>query len=133
MRIVTSPNFCKACIEGLWLSLLKRVDLIDDVEEACERQSGRWVKTIDLKLLPLAQFRADPAENKNHESYAITWSKDKKVLKHFTNQTRLEVAGNDAVGTYAIGVQFTTDEVRVDKDKLLFSGIKYNVTRNCGT
>jgi hypothetical protein len=131
MRVVTSPNFCKACIEGLWLSLLKHVSLIDDVEEACEQRSEVWVKTIAVKLLPLARFRGD--ENKNNESYTITWWKDHKVLKQFTNQTRLEIAGGDAVGTYAIGVKFATDEVRVDKDKLLSSGIKYKVTHNCGT
>lgn len=131
MRIVTSPNFCKACIEGLWLSLLKRVSLIDDIQESCEQRPEGPVKTLDLKLVPLAQFRADGAANKNGESYTITWWKDQKVLKEFTNHTRLEIAGDDAVGTYAIGVKFATQEVRVDKDNLLSSGAKYEVTQNC--
>lgn len=132
MRIVTSPNFCKACIEGLWLSLLKRVSLIDDIQESCEHRSGESVKTLDLKLVPLAQFRTDATVNKSGESYTITWWKDQKVLKEFTNQTRLEIAG-DAVGTYAIGIKFATQEVRVDKDNLLSSGVKYEVTQNCNT
>ncbi|KAF9468663.1 IgA peptidase M64-domain-containing protein [Collybia nuda] len=131
MRIVTSPNFCKACIEGLWLSLLKNVSLIDDIQESCEEHSGGWVKTLDLKLVPLAQFRADTMENKNEESYTITWWKDQKILPEFTNQTRLEIAGDDAVGTYAIGVKFATQEVRIDKEKLLSAGARYKVTRNC--
>ncbi|KAK7689832.1 hypothetical protein QCA50_006471 [Cerrena zonata] len=60
MRIVTTPNFCKACLEGLWHSLLRRVDLIDDIVTDCEIAPGfptTWKRTLDLKLVPLAQFR----------------------------------------------------------------------------
>ncbi|RDB19088.1 hypothetical protein Hypma_014325 [Hypsizygus marmoreus] len=142
MRIVTSPNFCKVCIEGLWLSLLRRVSLIDDVKEACEwrpvpltstTQEGSWIKTLDLQLVPLAQFRSDAPEVERNESYTITWWKDRRVLKEFTNMTRIEVAGDHQLGTYSISVKFSTDEVKVDKEKLLSSGIKYTVKSNCGT
>lgn len=139
MRIVTTPNFCKACIEGLWLSLLRRVDLIDGVRETCEWRAdeestsmGHWVKLIDIDLVPLAQFRSDAGGSQLRESYSITWRRGKQPLEEFTNQTRLEIDG-DAVGTYWIGVDFTTEEVRVDKDKLLSSEVKYAVKDNCGT
>ena len=80
MRIVTSPNFCKVCLEGLWYSLLRRVDLIDDLEVECSSQAGGtgFLRTANLKLVPLAQFRADAVTA--NESYSVTWYKDGKVL-----------------------------------------------------
>ncbi|GLB38192.1 putative igA Peptidase M64 [Lyophyllum shimeji] len=135
MRIVTSPNFCKVCIEGLWLSLLKRVSLIDDVKEGCEQGissdgSAVWVKTIDVQLVPLAQFREARV---SHESYTIKWWKDRKLLEEFADKTRVEIPASDAPGIYSIGVTLTTDEVRVDKDKLLSAGVKYHVTSTCSS
>lgn len=135
MRIVTSPNFCKVCIEGLWLSLLRRVNLVDDVREGCEQGSSSdgsagWVKTIDLQLIPLAQFREARV---SHESYTIKWWKGRTLLKEFTNKTRLEIPDCDAPGTYLIGVTFATDEVRVDKDKLLSASVTHQVTNTCAS
>jgi hypothetical protein len=133
MRTVTTPNFCKVCLEGLWLSLLRRVNLIDDIEEGCSHtNSSAWVKTLDMTLVPLAQFRSDAKENKN-ESYTILWQRNNRVLHEFTNKTRLEVDGENAVGDYAVDVKFATDEVRVDKDKLLTATARYEIIHNCGT
>lgn len=115
MRQVTTPNFCKVCIEGLWLSLLRRVDLIDDVATAC----GGGGLTAELALVPLAQFRADavaPAE-----SYSVVWTRDGEVLHEFTNQTRLVVEKVKEGAVYAVDVAFATEEVRKDKDGLLKS------------
>ncbi|KAG6816998.1 hypothetical protein H0H87_000893 [Tephrocybe sp. NHM501043] len=138
MRSVITPNFCKVCIEGLWLSLLRRVDLIDDVKEDCEREmidleSGDpgWLKTFNLKLVPLAQFRSPQA--RANETYAIKWWKDNKLLKEFTNKTRIALSDSKAIGTYLISVAFATDEVRLDKDKLLSSSVTYEIKDFCGS
>lgn len=133
MRTVTTPNFCKVCLEGLWLSLLRRVNLIDDIQESCRyTDSGAPVKTLDMKLVSLAQFRQNAKENKNNESYTIVWQRNNQILHEFTNKTRLEIEGENAVGEYTIGVKFATDEVRVDKDKLLTVAARYEITHNCG-
>ena len=92
---------------------------------------GAWIKTIDVSLIPLAQFRKNAKDNKTNESYTITWWKGEKVLKEFTNKTRLEVDGRNAVGKYTVDVKFTTDEVKVDKKNLLSSIIRYRITKNC--
>ncbi|KII90829.1 hypothetical protein PLICRDRAFT_39431 [Plicaturopsis crispa FD-325 SS-3] len=139
MRIVTSPNFCKACTEGLWLSLLRRMELIDDVQEGCEwhpsdnvTSHGTWTRTLDLKLVPLAQFRDEQdASLGEKESYEIVWKKDGKVLDAFANSTRAEVADSDGVGVFDIEVKFTTEEVRVDSDGLLVSAGEYRVMKRC--
>ena len=132
MRIVTTPNFCKVCAEGLWLALLKRVDLIDDVVAGCvqDDESGHWTRTLDAQLVPLAELREHavaPAE-----SYTITWSKDGKVLDAFTNKTRLEVPDADAAGEYTLDVTYATEEVIIDKDGLLSSGGEFTITESCG-
>jgi len=139
MRVVTSPNFCKVCLEGLWLSLLRRVDFIDDVVEDCEwradlegpSSSGTWVKVINLHLLPLAQFRSASQEYSPSESYTITWTRAGRVIQEFTNQTRLEIDNEHAVGSYTIKVKFASDEIRAESP-LLVSDLKYNVIRKCG-
>ncbi|KAG8959269.1 hypothetical protein FRC03_008224 [Tulasnella sp. 419] len=38
MRRVTETNFCPVCVEGLWLRLLERVDLIDSLSSKCSNQ-----------------------------------------------------------------------------------------------
>ena len=132
MRAVTTPNFCKVCLEGLWHSLLRRVSLVDDIQEGCGYTgSGAQVATLDMKLVPLAQFRPDAEENKNNERYTILWWRNGQILHEFINKTRLEIDGTNAVGKYVIDVKFATDEVRVDKDKLLTTTACYEIARNC--
>ena len=140
MRVVTTPNFCKACLEGLWHSLLRRVDFIDDVLPGCRISPGyptSWKRTLDLKLVPLAQFREAPdlsLAKQFKESYSITWSKDGDVLEHFNDQTHIEVddTDGDGVGVYSIEVKFRTEEVRVDPQGLLISSGDFNVGERCG-
>ena len=113
MRKVTTSNFCKVCLEGLWLALLTRVDLIDNIEERCNYDK---TKSIDLKLVPLAHLRDDSDVLDIKESLTIRWSKDGQVLDKFTNQTSIVVGG---VGKYGVDVEFTTEEVKVDIDGFL--------------
>ncbi|OJA21024.1 hypothetical protein AZE42_02333 [Rhizopogon vesiculosus] len=124
MRSVTKPNFCKVCLEGLWLSLLKRVDLIDDFRTTCGHNRER---TFEVNLVPLAEFRDSPVSS--HESYRITWLRDEEVLPQFTGMTRIDVG--DETGTYRVDVQFSTEEVRMDEDGLLAATRSYTVTQTC--
>ncbi|KAL1946047.1 hypothetical protein VTO73DRAFT_15174 [Trametes versicolor] len=130
MRIVTTPNFCKSCTEGLWHALLHRVDPIDDLQPGCTRDaSGNSARTLELSLVPLAHLREHPVDVA--ESYTITWSKDGAVVEAFANETTL-VDEPDAVGSYAVHVQYTTEEVRVDPRGLLTSTAAVFVGTRCG-
>lgn len=129
MRIVTTPNFCKVCLEDLWLKLLRRVDLIDDLRTSCVRKGREWVRRLELDLVPLGQFREEPVDVQ--ESYSIIWTKDGRVLEDFTNERVLEVPDATAVGVYAARVEYLTEEVRIDKEGLLKSKRKYEVTATC--
>ncbi|KAI0373796.1 hypothetical protein BV20DRAFT_962379 [Pilatotrama ljubarskyi] len=129
MRIVTTPNFCKSCTEGLWHALLRRVNLIDDLQLSCEKaDSGKWTRTLELTLVPLAHLRDSPVDVA--ESYSITWMKDGEILDDFANKTKL-VDDGDSVGSYVVNVQYATEEVRVDKDGLLSSTAASFVSSVC--
>lgn len=141
MRVVTTPNFCKVCIEGLWLSLLKRIDLIDNLTASCQQGTDAgvpWFRSLNLDLIPLAHLRKAPegeedslTESPNNEVYSITWAKDGEVLERFQDQTQISLKDEEAVGKYTVHVEFSTDEVRVDKDDLLTSVREYEVTSLC--
>ncbi|KAI0630008.1 IgA peptidase M64-domain-containing protein [Trametes polyzona] len=130
MRIVTTPNFCRSCTEGLWHALLRRVDLIDDLRPGCalDAASGARVRTLDLELVPLAHLRDHPVGVE--ESYAITWLKDGTVLEEYANRTRVMDEG-DAVGNYVVQVRYATEEVRKDRDGLLASTASVFVGTRC--
>lgn len=138
MRTVTTPNFCKVCLEGLWLSLLRRVNLIDGITEDCqERMVGedtpaRWVKTIEAQLIPLAHLRFDVQASAARESYTIIWRKDGQVLDSFTNKTVLEIDDHLIPANYSLSVGFATEEVRRDDDGVLQSRQDLIISERCG-
>ncbi|KAF7299436.1 hypothetical protein MIND_00893400 [Mycena indigotica] len=120
MRQVTTPNFCKACLEGLWLSLLRDVSLIDGIDES--NSSDPHETTLTLRLVPLAQFRADVVVGLA-ESYTVIWSQDGRTLENLTNKTQVSVPA----GTYTVDVKYSTSEVRSDPNNLLASQANYTV------
>jgi hypothetical protein len=124
MRQVTTPNFCKACLEGLWLALLRNISLIDAVEESCS--PAGVLTTLTLRLVPLAQFRAAAVQGLN-ESYSVTWTKDGRALEDLANKTEVEVGP----GRYVVEVKYTTSEVRVDRDNVLNARMEYAVEGGC--
>lgn len=83
MRQVVLPHFCKPCIEGLWLQLLKRVDLIDNIEIIWDQSKKNvFVRLLTLKL---GQFRSDPSLHR--ESLNIRWSVNGSALPDLENRT----------------------------------------------
>jgi hypothetical protein len=128
MRQVTTPNFCSVCKEGLWLSLLKNVTLIDSLDEYCLK--GSTTKTLNMTLVPLAQFRDTPVEGLE-ESIQIKWTKDGQVLGDWANKTVVQIDGDSAKGQWVVEVQYTTEEIRVDNDGLTKDRIPFNVTEAC--
>ena len=125
MRIVTTPNFCKACTEGLWHALLRRVTLIDELTVGCSDSGER---TLDLGLVPLAHLRERPVDVQ--ESYEVTWVRDGEEVPEWKNLTSVADEGG-ALGSYAVKVKYWTEEVRVDPDALLESEAAYVATTRC--
>jgi hypothetical protein len=121
MRTLANPNFCNVCLEGLWGSLLKRVDLIQDLRVTCPESSGR---VVEVNLVKLAQFRESPIESA--ESYTIVWTRNGRVLEALTNLTKVELS--DAEGTYHVDVAYAVDQVRSDPRGYLHASRTFDVT-----
>ncbi|TFK20410.1 hypothetical protein FA15DRAFT_673501 [Coprinopsis marcescibilis] len=130
MRTVIFPDFCKVCMEGLWLSLLRRLNLIENVTETCNTRSdaNAQYKVLEIEPLPLAQFRSSPV--KPEESYSVTWKRNGKVLNQYENMTRIEIENESSVGMYQIDIKFTSEEIRAD-DAALRGWKDYYVFSQC--
>lgn len=125
MRRVTEPDFCPPCHEALWLQHFKRVELIDELALRClnpqrsdsKSQDQAKLTTgegaiLDLKLVPLAQFRRLPSTMISAgESFTIEWYKDMILLHEHTNSASLPV---DKSGVYEVRVEFSTSHIRRD-------------------
>ncbi|KAF9265266.1 hypothetical protein L218DRAFT_898916 [Marasmius fiardii PR-910] len=127
MRLVTTPNFCKVCLEGLWLTLLKRVSIIDYIIHRCD---GKY-NALELNLLPLAHLRGDSLLE--GEFYTITWKRNGELLEKFTNETTIHVIGEEALGKYELEVEFTTPEVVLDPMERLKGRLEIYITGRCDT
>lgn len=117
---------------------------MDDVEMGC-KWSNTWptrrLRTLDLKLLPLAEFREDwllseatSSKKLPKESYSIRWYKDGTELDEYKDLTHVEMddSGEEgAMGVYSIEVKFSTEEVRVDGQGLLRSKGDFFVEERC--
>jgi len=128
MRVVTSPDFCKVCVEGLWHVLLERVNLIDSISTECTH--GR---TISLNPVGLGKFRIlDAGEGAPlpHEDLLISWSMDGLPLPHFENRTEV-VVDDTVIGNFSVVVQFFTEEVRVDPNGFLKDSALVEIASPC--
>lgn len=121
MRVVTSPDFCKVCIEGLWLSVLKGLAFIDDVKM---NKTDQGEVEVDLDLIPLAQFSNGERPN---EAYTIKWFDEKGVLmEDKTNQTYAIL--DAATSSFSVEIKFWTEQVRLDKENILTKRLNFTVT-----
>lgn len=147
MRNVVTPNFCKVCIEELWLSLLRRISIIESVEGGCT--------SFGINLLPLAQFRTNETLVETEESYEIVWSRKREgnsllitvgrfyqtfagqrdwIFEDFSGKTELVLSESDDVepgDNIAVTVQFFTQEVRLDEKGYLRGWAKWSIGGEC--
>ncbi|KAI0155292.1 IgA peptidase M64-domain-containing protein [Xylariaceae sp. FL1272] len=122
MRGIYAVDFCSACMEGLWLSLLGPLSLIDNVTQVA--MPDGYVKAT-LNLLSLAQFRQIP--NPHEEAYTIRWygPDEDVVLEHWTNSTSAII--EPGVTKFGVEVKFWTEQVRVDRAGVLVQKERYAV------
>jgi hypothetical protein len=120
MRNVSSAQFCGVCKENLWLQLLSRISLIDDVVLSY----GTLTVTVQLNTLELAQFRKIPIKG---EAFSVTWLKNGIQDATIKNSFAWEKRTFAAVGTWVVQVQFTTEEVRVDPYEFLVDEFSFTI------
>ncbi|ESK95678.1 hypothetical protein Moror_12545 [Moniliophthora roreri MCA 2997] len=123
MRQVTTTTYCSVCLEGLWLKLLGRLSLIDNITETCDGSST----ILNATLVPVTQFRqGGPLPG---ETYTILWSKNGRVLNNFTNKT--VVAIDNASGSYTLDVKFSTPEIRLDRSGVTEAQMVHTISGSC--
>ena len=125
MRTMNSVDFCDACIEGLWISLLRPLSLIDDITQTAQSDGST---NVTLELLPLAEFREIPRESE--EDYTILWyaADGETVLEPWTNQTSALLG--KCVKSFEVEVRFHTEQVRVDEDGILVHRESFDVEKS---
>lgn len=127
MRVVTSKSFCSVCLEGLWLSLLKRVSLIDymSVILPVADITPEDPAVLQITLVPFGEFRHS-TRDVSTEFYTVLWEKDGVSLPQFANSTKI-IVNENVNGTWRVIVQLHTPEVKVDLDGLLESRAEVHI------
>lgn len=122
MRITNEPEFCSVCIEGLWMSLLSRVDPIDRMDASCafDETTGKWTRTLALELVDLTKSGA----------YELEWQKDGVTVPAWADQSTVEIAG-DEEGSFEVFVRFLTEEIRLDPNGYTRSNATFIVGSPC--
>lgn len=147
MRNVVTPNFCKVCVEGLWLRLLRRISIIENVDSAC--------RSFGIHLLPLGQFRTNETLVATEERYEILWSRKRegsspsitvsrcdqtfagakdRIFANFSGKTELVLNESDDVkpgDNIVVAVRFFTEEVRLDDEEYLHASVEWAVRGDC--
>ncbi|KAH8166081.1 hypothetical protein CIB48_g2179 [Xylaria polymorpha] len=123
MRSIYSPNYCYACLEGLWLALLKPLSLIDNVTQTAQPDGST---KVSLDLLPLAEFRQIP--NPHKEAYTILWygADENVILEQWSNSTSALLTPD--VTEFGVEIRFSSEQIRVDKNGLLVEKQRFVVT-----
>ncbi|KAI1120545.1 IgA peptidase M64-domain-containing protein [Nemania abortiva] len=123
MRSVYSPNYCYACLEGLWLALLKPLSFIDNVTQTAQPDGST---NASLSLLALAQFREIPIPHK--EAYTILWygTDNETVLTKWTNSTSAVFAPD--VEEFGVEIRFSSEQIKVDKEGILTEKARFAVS-----
>jgi hypothetical protein len=123
MRSMYSVDFCDACIEGLWLSLLNPLSLIDNVTQVAQTDG---FTNVTLDLLPVAQFRDVPRET---ESYSVQWfnAADDSLLDEFTNKTTALVS--QELAEVEVVVRFSSAQIRSEGNGVLVERETFEVKK----
>ena len=112
------------------MSLLKRVNLVENILSGCRLTSAGHVKrTIEVTLVPLAHLRED-AQGID-EAYVIHWSRNGIPLNDFVNQTSIEV--DNIQGKFSVEVESISAEIRVDEKNYTKSIADIDIRSTCFT
>merc|ERR1740120_358605 len=98
----------------MWQQFFMRMTLIDAVDVSTNADQV----TVELKAVPLAQFRETPVPGLT-ESYTVAWSKDGEVQSHLADRWTFTGIEAELEGNWDVELKFTTSEVRSDPTNLL--------------
>lgn len=88
------PAFCPVCLEALYLALLGRVDLIDDLKVSCDKIAQGAV--LETRLIDLAEAETD-----------LTWRYEGQPIR--SGGLAIEVS---QTGWYSVNASVKVPEIR---------------------
>ncbi|GAO49400.1 hypothetical protein SAICODRAFT_100589 [Saitoella complicata NRRL Y-17804] len=124
MRNMSRPTLCKPCVEGLWRSLMSRVDLIESVKIMTSKDEV----SVSLRTMHFGKFR----EDRNRivgEELKVSWYRDNVRLPQFDDEFSVSGTSEHMWGNWAIEVELLTPEVRSDPNGYLKSETYFSIGR----
>lgn len=121
MRNITHNEFCSVCKEEMWIQFLSKISLIDSLHvEESPNPDGSF--GIVLTTLKLGQFRA-PGNEVEGESWVVQWFLGNVLQEEWNNLFAI----NATTGVWDVRVEFVTDEVKLDSERLLHDERRFQV------
>ena len=127
MRNMSSPAFCKPCIEGMWEQFMMRMSLIDGVDVQYQGEDA----TVELLVVPLGQFREVPVPGVT-ERYTVSYTFEGVPQPQFDDLFTFNV-GSALAGEWTATMIYETTEVRYDPNNLLTFTYDFTVAPAGGT
>lgn len=121
MRNMSSPAFCKPCIEGMWQQFMMRMSLIDGVVVDVDGEDA----SVSMQVVPLGQFR-EVAVPGVTERYTVSYTFEGVPQPQFDDQFVFDV-GPAFAGAWTATMVYETSEVRYDPSNLLTFTYDFNV------
>jgi hypothetical protein len=131
MRNMSSTQFCSVCKEGLWLRLLTKASLLDEINVECQRtrdqksnkhkHKGKKVFTsfgVEAKVIPLGQLREDQSKRVHGEVLKTRWYRNGIHQAEHDDKFKIKVPA-DKEGIWEFHTELKTPEVRRDPRGLL--------------
>jgi len=120
MRNMSSPVFCRPCVENIWLQFLRRISLIDQVTVT----GNDTFVNVSVIAIPLAQLRDEPVLG---ERYTVTWSRGGVVDVGLNDVFSWARPRSSVTGSWAVTIKFTTLEIRSDPTNLTTSRATFTI------
>jgi hypothetical protein len=122
MRNMSSSHFCPVCQEGLWLSLLRRVSIIDNVDYTCiNEDEDVTFALVNLSTIKLGQFRS-LGKGSSDERINIRWYFND--LEELDLRDRVNVTLYGPLNQWRVTADLTTSEIRRDSKVNFFINVK---------
>lgn len=111
MRNMTRNSFCSVCVEGLWKSLLNKINLIDEITQISP-------ECLKVNVIPLAHLR-NAKSLITGETYTFNW--EKKTGNSFNTFTNFSISDDKLTyccssgawaGSYRVNLIFTTPQIK---------------------
>jgi hypothetical protein len=128
LRNMNYPLFCPVCRENLWLKMLEKISLIDDVDVVYGPSSKI---SVTLNVPWLGQFRP-AAEAINGERLEIRWFQEGAEVISLRGKTVWAGSSHDSAGAWRVEVRFIIPEVRSDPADVLLHRYLFRISPKGG-